>query len=161
MQGVGVDGGGGGFSGVQYNQIVTSFRGVPCSTFCSYEPASLTGESSLASSHGAISLPLGCHLLSPGLDSATPCRCVTPLLLHDCDLPCGVAQGVSGLSIIHLGRYRFQSLLQACPMKHVTGFISDPSALCCLSLSMRSAGWSCHQMADEELGPTQPRDTNP
>jgi hypothetical protein len=65
-------------------------------------------------------------------------------------LRCG--SGVSGLSIIHLGRYRFQSLLQACPMEPVTGFISDPSALCCLSLSMRSAGWSCHQMADEELG---------
>jgi hypothetical protein len=56
MQGVGVDGRGGGFSGVQYNQMVTSFRGVPCSTFCSYEPASITGERSLASSHGAISL---------------------------------------------------------------------------------------------------------
>jgi hypothetical protein len=50
------DSGGGGFSSVQHTRIVTSFRGAPCSTFCSYEPAWITGRRSLASSHGVISL---------------------------------------------------------------------------------------------------------
>jgi hypothetical protein len=56
LQGVGVDCGGGGFSGAQYSQMVTSRLGVPCITFCSYEPSSIIVERNLSSPQGAISL---------------------------------------------------------------------------------------------------------